>query len=134
MKKPNVLVLGNHPQRYKWLGNIVHRRIIDCVQLDDYTKADEVLENIETSPREYFAEMQIQEDCALIGKGIEEAGLRHLPGLFSMEIVRGEKLISPVRPEEVMAEGDILTFAGVVSTMVDLERKIQGLVPVVDDS
>lgn len=94
----------------------------------------DLLESIETSPREYFAEMQIQEECALIGKGIEEAGLRHLPGLFLMEIVRAERVISPVRPEEIMAEGDILTFAGVVSTMVDLERKIQGLVPVVDDS
>lgn len=93
-----------------------------------------LLENIETSPREYFAEMQIQEDCALIGKGIEEAGLRHLPGLFLMEIVRDDTVISPVRPGEVMAKGDILTFAGVVSTMVDLERKIQGLVPIVDDS
>ncbi|MFP6616708.1 MAG: SLC13 family permease, partial [Candidatus Hydrogenedentota bacterium] len=74
----------------------------------------DLLESIETSPREYFAEMQIQEECALIGKGIEEAGLRHLPGLFLMEIVRAERVISPVRPEEIMAEGDILTFAGVV--------------------
>jgi uroporphyrinogen III methyltransferase/synthase len=46
MKKPNVLVLGNHPQKYSRLGNIVHRRIIDCVAIDDYTKADSVLENI----------------------------------------------------------------------------------------
>ena len=94
----------------------------------------DLLENIETSPREYFAEMQIQKDCTLIGKGVEEAGLRQLPGLFLIEIVRRENVISPVRPEEVMAEGDILTFAGVVSTVVDLERRIQGLVPVADAS
>ena len=42
-KKPNILVLGNHPQRYSHLGNIVHRRIIDCVRLDDYSEVDSVL-------------------------------------------------------------------------------------------
>ncbi len=45
-KKPNILVLGNHPQKYRRLGNIVHRRIIDCVPIDDYTKADSVLKDI----------------------------------------------------------------------------------------
>ncbi|NIA17235.1 MAG: uroporphyrinogen-III C-methyltransferase, partial [Planctomycetes bacterium] len=45
-KKPNVLVLGNHRQKYQRLGNIVHRRIIDCVPIDDYTKVDSVFKNI----------------------------------------------------------------------------------------
>ena len=45
-KKPNVLVLGSHPEKYEHLGNIVHRRIIDCVPLDDYSNADAVLADI----------------------------------------------------------------------------------------
>jgi uroporphyrinogen III methyltransferase/synthase len=45
-KKPNVFVMGNHPQKYKHLGNIVHRRIIDCVAVDDYSVVDGVLEDI----------------------------------------------------------------------------------------
>jgi uroporphyrinogen III methyltransferase / synthase len=45
-KKPNVLVLGNHPQKYSRLGNIVHRQIIDCVPIDDYAEADSVLKDI----------------------------------------------------------------------------------------
>ncbi|MHC4115098.1 MAG: uroporphyrinogen-III C-methyltransferase [Planctomycetota bacterium] len=45
-KKPNILVLGSHPARYNRLGNIVHRRIIDCVPIDDYSNADAVLKNI----------------------------------------------------------------------------------------
>ena len=45
-KKPNVLVMGNHPQRYAYLGNIVHRRIIDCVPIEDYTQADKAIERI----------------------------------------------------------------------------------------
>lgn len=46
-KKPNVLVLGNHPHKYQHMGNIVHRRIIDCVAIDDYTLVDSVLKDIE---------------------------------------------------------------------------------------
>ncbi len=42
--KPNILVLGNYPQKYAHLGNIVHKRIIDCVQLEDYSQVDRVLE------------------------------------------------------------------------------------------
>lgn len=47
-KKKNVLVLGNHPDRYATLGNIVHRRIIDCVGLDDTTHVDAMLDTIPT--------------------------------------------------------------------------------------
>lgn len=46
-KKPNVLVMGNHPQRYQRLGNIVHRRIIDCVPMDDYSMLLPILEKID---------------------------------------------------------------------------------------
>jgi uroporphyrinogen III methyltransferase/synthase len=46
-KRPNVLVLGSHPERYRHLGNVVHRRIIDCVALDDYTQADKAFADIE---------------------------------------------------------------------------------------
>jgi len=42
-KKEKVLVLGNHPQRYKYLGNIVHRRIIDCAAIEDYSAVDAYL-------------------------------------------------------------------------------------------
>lgn len=42
-RKPNVLVLGNYPEKYKYLGNIVHRQIIQCVELEDYSQVDTVL-------------------------------------------------------------------------------------------
>ena len=34
-KKPKILHLGNHPERYADLGTIVHRQIIQCVESDD---------------------------------------------------------------------------------------------------
>jgi uroporphyrinogen III methyltransferase/synthase len=42
-RQKNVLVLGNHPDRYGHLGHILHRRMIDCVALDDYSKVDALL-------------------------------------------------------------------------------------------
>ena len=45
-----------------------------------------------------------------------------------VEIDREKEVITPVNPNDVIREGDCLVFAGVVSTIVDLE-KISGLVP-----
>jgi len=82
--------------------------------------------------REYTASMIVEEQCPLIDQTIEEAGLRHLPGLFLVEIGRGGHIITPVGPDQVILPGDRLVFAGVVSTIVDLQR-IRGLVPATDD-
>ncbi len=92
----------------------------------------DLLEKIGQSPREYLVNMEIQPKCRLIGQSVADAGLRHLPGLFLIEVVRGEQVIAPVGPEEYLNEADILTFSGVVGTIVDLER-IPGLVPVADE-
>jgi uroporphyrinogen III methyltransferase/synthase len=46
-KKPNVLVIGLHPEKYSSLGNIVHRQIIDCVPIDDYSTIDKTLKRLD---------------------------------------------------------------------------------------
>jgi di/tricarboxylate transporter len=81
--------------------------------------------------REYLAEMMVQAECDLIGRTIEEAGLRSLPGLFLIEIDRGGDIFTPVDPRQRLHAGDRLVFTGIVSTIVDLER-IAGLLPVAD--
>ncbi len=81
------------------------------------------------SRREYLVNMRVSAGCRLCGQQVEAAGLRHLPGLFLIEIIRDEQVIAPVRPDEIFREGDILTFTGVASTIVDLD-KIAGLEPV----
>jgi di/tricarboxylate transporter len=92
-----------------------------------------LLEQLGEAVREYLANMQILPGCRLVGQTVEQAGLRHLPGLFLTEVTRGAHVISPVSPDLILQEGNILTFAGVVSTIVDLER-IPGLVAVADES
>jgi di/tricarboxylate transporter len=93
----------------------------------------DMLEKIGESAREYLVEMRIQPNCPLVGKPVEEAGLRRLPGLFLIEIARGDRIIAPVEPDEVLLAGDHLTFAGVVQTIVDLER-IPGLLPIAEEA
>ncbi len=45
-KKPRILVLGTHPEIYYNLGTIVHRQLIECVEIDGYTEADKQIENL----------------------------------------------------------------------------------------
>lgn len=91
----------------------------------------DMIEQLGDQRREYLVEMLVLPDCPLIGKSIEQAGLRHLPGLFLIEIDRDGDLVTPVTPEDVLHANDRMVFTGVVSTIVDLE-KIPGLVPAAD--
>ena len=83
--------------------------------------------------REYVATMGVQPDCPLVGESVESAGLRRLPGLFLVEINRGGRILTPVSPDETINAGDQLVFAGVIATIVDLQR-IRGLIPVPETS
>ncbi|MBL4577323.1 MAG: SLC13 family permease [Flavobacteriales bacterium] len=82
----------------------------------------DVVEEFVQSAREYLVEVKVNKDSPLIGKSIMEAKLRHLEGLFLVEIIRGEKLITPVSPREVLQAGDGLIFTGVTSAIKDLEN------------
>jgi di/tricarboxylate transporter len=82
--------------------------------------------------REYIATMVVRPDCTLVDKTVEQAGLRHLPGLFLFEINRRHGVVTPVGPEERIQQNDHLVFAGVVSTIIDLQR-IRGLVPLSEE-
>ncbi len=91
----------------------------------------EMLDSLEEQRREYLVEMMVTAGCNLIGRTVEEGGLRHLPGLFLIEIDRDGEVIGPVSPNDRILENDRLVFTGIVATIVDLE-KIPGLVPAVD--
>ena len=78
------------------------------------------------SRREYLAEMKVLAECPLAGKSVAAAQLRGLAGLFLIEITRGNEVISPVTPDDVLQEGDVLVFTGLLDTIIDL-KKIRGL-------
>jgi di/tricarboxylate transporter len=83
------------------------------------------------NPREYTVTMRIEPNSPIVGETIEDAGLRHLPGLFLVEIERDGELMPAVGPDARLRANDQLLFAGVVESVVDL-RKIRGLVPATD--
>lgn len=72
--------------------------------------------------RDFTVSMSVKPGGPIDGKTIEEAGLRHLQGVFLVEISRGELVIGPVAPTEVLRGGDVLTFVGRVDDVVDLHR------------
>lgn len=93
----------------------------------------DLVERFDSSMRDFLVNMRVEPTCPLVGKRVEEAGLRRLPGLFLAEIRRGNRIVAPVGPDERIEAADRLTFTGAVSSIVDLER-IRGLVAVADDA
>lgn len=79
-------------------------------------------------PRQYTVEMIVQPGSPLVGKSIEAAGLRHLIGMFLVEIDRDGTVLAAVGPAEVLRADDRLIFAGIVESVVELQ-KFRGLVP-----
>jgi di/tricarboxylate transporter len=78
--------------------------------------------------REYAIEMLLQDNSPMIGKSVEQAGLRQLPGAFLAEIERGPMVLPAVAPTEKLQAGDRLLFVGVVDSVAELLR-LRGLVP-----
>lgn len=86
---------------------------------------------LQDDPREYAIEMLVERGSSLVGKSVEQAGLRHLPGAFLAEIERAGQLLPAVSPAEVLRAEDRLVFIGVVDSVVDILR-LRGLIPAPD--
>jgi len=84
--------------------------------------------SVQDDARQYTVEMLVEPGSPLVGQSIEEAGLRRLPGMFLIEIDRQGDVLAAVGPEERLRASDRLVFAGVVESVVDLQ-KIRGLTP-----
>ena len=82
--------------------------------------------SVSDDPRQYTAEMQVEANGPLVGKTIEEAGLRHLSGLYIAEIQRSVGIITAAKPQEQLQADDVLILVGALESVVDL-RKIRGL-------
>ena len=82
--------------------------------------------------RQYTVEMMLSKDSPLAGKSIEDAGLRQLPGLYLVEIIREQMVIPAVSPKEILRDGDRLAFIGMIDSIVDLHR-LRGLQPDTDE-
>lgn len=88
---------------------------------------EDPIKNFFERRKEYIVETIVRDNSRLIGKSIKEAKLRNLKGLFLAEIIRKGKIISPVSPEEIIENGDILIFVGQTEAITDLVASDIGL-------
>ncbi len=91
--------------------------------------SQDILDTFEENKRNYLIETRLAASSEMLGKSIEQAGLRNLEGAFVSAIVRGEKQIVPVGPDEVLEANDVLLFAGETASIVTLINKGLGLEP-----
>ncbi|MGB2851463.1 MAG: SLC13 family permease [Solirubrobacterales bacterium] len=82
--------------------------------------ADELLSE---EIREFTVQMEIEAGGKLDGLTIEDAGLRHLEGVYLAEIQRaGGQVIAPVEPDRILLGADRLIFVGRSDQIIDLQR------------
>lgn len=77
--------------------------------------------------KEYIVETEVFTGSKVIGKTVQEAGLRNLQDVFLVEIIREEKVISPVSPDMKLEEGDFLFFSGNTQAIYNLIKEDNGL-------
>jgi di/tricarboxylate transporter len=83
------------------------------------------------NPRQYSVEMVVEPGSPVDGVTIDAAGLRQLPGLFLAAIERNGLRRVAVPADEQLRGNDLLTFVGMVDSVVDLQR-MRGLIPASD--
>ncbi len=71
--------------------------------------------------RSYFIEAKVSQKSTLIGKSVKKNGFRNMRELFLAEIVRDDRLISPVTPSEMIEADDILVFTGNIQDIEELK-------------
>jgi di/tricarboxylate transporter len=84
-------------------------------------------EDLSEGVREFVVSMEIVPGGPLDGLAVEAGGLRHLQGVYLVEVEREGQLIAPVPPTTILKGRDRLTFVGKADLVVDLQRA-RGLV------
>jgi len=86
---------------------------------------------LDADQRDFVVRMRVIPGGPLEGCTVEDAGLRHLEGVFLVEIERSDELIAPVAPGVALHGDDELIFVGRAREVVDLGR-IAGLARAAD--
>ncbi|MBZ0184217.1 MAG: anion permease [Melioribacteraceae bacterium] len=78
--------------------------------------------NLIGKTREFVIELKVTEQYPGLNKSIEDAGLRHLKGLYLFQIERNKSIINPARPTEIVQNNDRLFFTGLPKTIIELQK------------
>jgi len=115
---------------FLFLGIIVTIAGCSYLYFIGYNLLPDHKENIDTirqNLKEYIVETLVFKGSPLIGKTIRNAGLRNLQDVFLVEILREDDIISPVAPDEILRENDLLFFSGNTDSIYNLIREDNGL-------
>jgi len=91
------------------------------------------IEDAETHAHGYHAALKVSQGSPIVGKTVEAANLRNLPGLFLARIERSDDSVIAVSPREIIEADDVLVFVGQLDSVVELQQ-IKGLVPSTTDA
>jgi di/tricarboxylate transporter len=80
------------------------------------------MSNATPQSEDYLVEAKVSQHSNLVGKTVEENGLRNLDSLFLVEVVRDARLISPVKPDETIEAGDKLIFSGDIAKVFIIQQ------------
>jgi di/tricarboxylate transporter len=80
------------------------------------------MEQATSEVREFAVQMRVVPGGPADGTTVADAGLRDLAGVYLVQLERAGRVLAPVPPNEVLAGGDRLMFAGDVGQVVDLQR------------
>lgn len=83
--------------------------------------------HLAAAQRDFVVRMIVEPRGPIAASSVEAAGLRHLEGVFLVEIERSGELISPVAPTTVLHGGDHLLFVGQARVVADL-HELPGLI------
>lgn len=72
--------------------------------------------------REFVIELKVESNYRYLGHSIEEAGLRHLRGLFLFQIERDDQILAPVGHDQKIYVDDRLFFTGLPKTIIELQK------------
>ncbi len=101
------------------LFGILYVVLLAPILLSDRVKVIPSVENA----REFVIELKVTKDFSDIGKTVEEAGLRHLKGLFLFQIERNGDVITAVSSKEKIKVNDRLFFTGLPETIIELQKR-----------
>ncbi len=76
--------------------------------------------------KEHIIALKVLDSSTLIGKSVQENGLRNLEFLFLVEILRNGVNIAPVSHNEIIQKGDELIFSGDIAH-IKILQKFNGL-------
>jgi len=136
----NLVVLGLATARFPdlrigfaeigWVGfpvlvvGVIYMLLAARALLPNRDTATTTLENA----REYTVAMRVALGAPIVGRTIEQAGLRRLPGLFLVHIESADSELRPAPgPDVRLKADDRLLFSGILDGVLDLQ-KIRGLV------